>query len=108
MATSPVREPHFTGTLDDLCRAAEELERIEKSSADLHRTPVHHDKPRPTPLILPHERRFNHSPPYTPPPILSPARSISLLAGPVTPSSTGITTPNKIMWRPRTGERNML
>lgn len=102
--TSPARESHFAGTLDDLCRAAEELERIEKNSVELHHTSLAPDKPRPTPLVLPHERRFNNSPPYTPPPILSPARSITLLAGPITPSTMGITTPNKIMWRQRTGK----
>lgn len=89
------------GTLDDLCRAAEELERIERDSM----------KPRPSPLTLPHERRIaSFSPPYTPPPILSPARSLVLLSGGGGASSGiggggSIPTPNKI-WPQRKGSDN--
>ncbi|XP_019851798.1 PREDICTED: formin-like protein 5 [Amphimedon queenslandica] len=91
-------------TLDDLCRAAEELERIDRDNSI---------KPRPSPLTLPHERRIaSFSPPYTPPPILSPARSLVLLSGGVGGGSTGggvtgggIPTPNKI-WPQRKGSDN--
>jgi uncharacterized C2H2 Zn-finger protein len=83
---------HIAATLDDLCRAAEELERIERDEM----------KTRPSPLVLHHERRLNtsFSPPYTPPPILSPARSLVLLSGGGA-SGGSVSTPSKIIWPQR-------
>lgn len=56
-------------------------------------------------MVLPHERRINSfSPPYTPPPILSPARSLVMLSG---GGATGgpIPAPSKI-WPQRKGSEN--
>lgn len=100
-------------TLHDLCRAAEELERIENIERNGLRRDVERSTPkkhRPgdisipshsSPLILPHDRKLaNFSPPYTPPPILSPARSITLIGGPAPITPSGVPcTPNKIWQR---------
>lgn len=90
---------HRNPTLDDLCRAVEELERKEKeASSDVHRhRPSNITIPQPgggTALIERERRKLSVSPPYTPPPILSPARgSMSLLASPqIQPH-----TPNRIL-----------
>ena len=91
---------HRNPTLDDLCRAVEELERKEKeATSDVQRH-------RPSNITIPQSssgggalmererRKLSVSPPYTPPPILSPARgSMSLMASPqVQPH-----TPNRIL-----------
>ena len=104
-------ESRHSGTLDDLCRAAEELERIERNG---------YKNKQPTPLILPHEKRMqSFSPPYTPPPILSPARSLMMLSNSAerlsssnsnisllqeSSSADTLSTPNK-MWPQRKGNR---
>lgn len=94
---------HRSATLDDLCRAVEELERMEngernkqgdgKKQEDLEDD----SKQRPgniripqsfsTPTLERERHRFGATPPYTPPPILSPSRSMTMLAGFGTPTS---------------------
>ena len=78
-------QPHRNATLDDLCRAVEELERLDKVGEEQD------SKRRPKNIVIPHSHsspalererhRFGATPPYTPPPILSPARSLTMLAG---------------------------
>ena len=99
----PSGHAHRNATLDDLVRAAEELERIEngsgKKSHDLsaadtsggsdvdeagRRRPKNITIPQshsnPSPAIERERHRFGATPPYTPPPILSPSRSLTMLA----------------------------
>jgi hypothetical protein len=101
---------HHNATLDDLVRAAEELERIENGNskeqpvvksqvADVSNsdpgsdvdeagrrrpkniTIPHSSHSNPSPAAIDRERhRFGATPPYTPPPILSPSRSLTMLA----------------------------
>ena len=98
---------HRNATLDDLVRAAEELERIENGNSKEHvksqvadisnsdpgsdvdeagrRRPKNITIPQshsnPSPAAIERERhRFGATPPYTPPPILSPSRSLTMLA----------------------------
>ena len=86
-------------TLDDLCRAVEALEKMENGSSgglnqhgkdsdeDDKRRPGNIHIPTHTSPSLDRDRhRFGSTPPYTPPPILSPARSMAMLAAPGTPS----------------------
>ena len=90
-------------TLDDLCRAVEALEKMENGkghSGNPHggRESEEDDKRRPENIHIPahtspssiqdrERHRFGSTPPYTPPPILSPARSMAMLATvPGTPS----------------------
>ncbi len=89
------------GTLDDLCRAAELLDSMDGSGsgADKDSSPQpdegeldENGRRRPknitipqshsTPVIERDKIRLGATPPYTPPPILSPSRSLSLLSGP--------------------------
>lgn len=76
-------------TLDDLCRAVEELEKMENGSSGGGggRREEDEDKRRPGNIQIPthtspslERHRLGSSPPYTPPPILSPARSMAMLA----------------------------
>ena len=98
---------HRNPTLDDLCRAVEELERKEKeATSDVHRHRPSNINIPPSgggALIERERRKLSVSPPYTPPPILSPARgSMSLLASPqIQPH-----TPNRILshWNGRRSE----
>lgn len=95
---SPPSEGRHMATLDDLCRAAEELERIDRNGI----------KNKPTPLILPHERRItSFSPPYTPPPILSPARSLMMLSS-GGGNMTSLHTPNKIWPQRKVSDQRQL
>ena len=80
-------------TLDDLCRAVEALEKMENGGAGQEDDD---DKRRPGNIRIPthsspsldrDRHRLGSTPPYTPPPILSPARSMALLSAvPGTPS----------------------
>ena len=80
-------------TLDDLCRAVEALEKMENGGGGRGggggggRRDEDEDKRRPGNIQIPthtspslERHRLGSSPPYTPPPILSPARSMALLA----------------------------
>lgn len=95
------KAPPRNATLDDLCRAVEELEKMEngnrggedasmgrgESDEDDKRRPGNIQIPTHTNTSLDRDRhRFGSTPPYTPPPILSPARSMAMLAAPGTPS----------------------
>ena len=100
-------------TLDDLCRAAAELERIDSRNGMKEINSAASKKHRPgnisipshsSPLLHHHDRQklTSFSPPYTPPPILSPSRSMTMLSnitsgGPATPQVP--CTPNKIWQR---------
>lgn len=107
-----VSSTHRNATLDDLVRAAEELERIENGNSKEHhmvkpqvtadvsnsdpgsdvdeagrRRPKNitiphssHSNPSPAQAIDRERHRFGATPPYTPPPILSPSRSLTMLA----------------------------
>ncbi len=109
---------HKGSTLDDLCRAAAELERMEtnvkskpESNGNLTEDSVEDEfgRKRPGNIVIPQTQssspaidrlqKQNATPPYTPPPILSPTRSIMQhLApgvGPVNPSAP--CTPNRIL-----------
>ena len=105
---SSATSSHRNATLDDLVRAAEELERIENGNSKEHvksqvadvsnsdagsdvdeagrRRPKnitipHSSHSNPSPAAIDRERhRFGATPPYTPPPILSPSRSLTMLA----------------------------
>lgn len=86
-------------TLDDLCRAAELLDSMEGRSGSKKDTdkqeedsePDENGRRRPknitipqtqsTPVIERDRLRLGGTPPYTPPPILSPSRSMTMLAG---------------------------
>lgn len=94
--------PPRNATLDDLCRAVEELEKMENGNrgggdSSMGRGELDEDdKRRPGNIQIPpthantsldrDRHRFGSTPPYTPPPILSPARSMAMLAAPGTPS----------------------
>ena len=94
---------HRSATLDDLCRAVEELERMENGERDKQEDGKKQEdleddsKQRPgniripqsfsTPTLERERHRFGATPPYTPPPILSPSRSMTMLAGFGTPVS---------------------
>ena len=110
--SSAVASTHRNATLDDLVRAAEELERIENGNSKEHhvvkpqvtadvsnsdpgsdvdeagrRRPKNitiphssHSNPSPAQAIDRERHRFGATPPYTPPPILSPSRSLTMLA----------------------------
>ena len=75
-------------TLDDLCRAVEALEKMENGGGGGGaRREEDEDKRRPGNIHIPahtspslERHRLGSSPPYTPPPILSPARSMAMLA----------------------------
>ena len=86
-----------TATLDDLCRAVEELEKREQQQQ--RGGPLEEaegggagddTKKRPGNIVIPQSHsspaiererhRFGATPPYTPPPILSPARSMTMLS----------------------------
>ena len=83
-------------TLDDLCRAVEALEKMENGNdPQVARDSDEEDKRRPGNIHIPthgspslerDRHRLGSTPPYTPPPILSPARSMAMLAAPGTPS----------------------
>ena len=87
-------QPHRNATLDDLCRAVEELERMENGRKQKEQKELENQqdegKRRPGNITIPHSHsspalereklRFGATPPYTPPPILSPARSMTMLA----------------------------
>ena len=90
-------------TLDDLCRAVEALEKMENGGGGGDGVSVgrgeeeeEEDKRRPENIRIPthtspslerDRHRLGSTPPYTPPPILSPARSMALLSAvPGTPS----------------------
>ena len=87
-ASGSVRVGSKGATLDDLCRAVEALEKMEngKEGGGAMRE-EEEDKRRPGNIQIPthtspslERHRLGSSPPYTPPPILSPARSMSMLA----------------------------
>lgn len=109
-------------TLDDLCRAAAEVERLDISivpggkkvkadenasqqdEEDLSRKrPGNISIPQtqtPSPAIERDRHRLGATPPYTPPPILSPSRSLLHLAPGVAGASQGNTSapsPNRIL-----------
>ena len=95
-------------TLDDLCRAVEALEKMENGSGvnphvkesddDDKRRPGNIHIPTHTSPSLERDRhRFGSTPPYTPPPILSPARSMTMLAMPGTPGGPACGTPSRIL-----------
>ena len=109
---------HKGSTLDDLCRAAAELERMEttgrredegESNGRGESVEDEFGRKRPGNIIIPQTQspspaidrdryRRGGTPPYTPPPILSPSRSLMHLApgiGPVNP--TAPCTPNRIL-----------
>lgn len=112
---------HKGSTLDDLCRAAAELERMEttgneeteeergvsKGSGETVEDELGRKRPgnivipqtqSPSPAIDRDKYRRGNTPPYTPPPILSPSRSLMIMApgvGPVNPSAP--CTPNRIL-----------
>ena len=115
-----------SATLHDLCRAAEELERIDNGTGTTKAATANpggdqsetqsdledSGKRRPENIIIPHSHsspavererhRFGNTPPYTPPPILSPARSLTLLSsgGTSVAAPTGVLqpcTPSRIM-----------
>lgn len=85
-----------TATLDDLCRAVEELEKREQlkgagaGEEEDGGALSDEGKKRPENIIIPQSHsspaiererhRFGATPPYTPPPILSPARSMTMLS----------------------------
>ena len=102
-------------TLDDLCRAVEALEKMESrnssGSCGSANTPAKEsceedDKRRPENIQIPthtspsldrERHRFESTPPYTPPPILSPARALALQATPGTPGTASCSTPSRIL-----------
>ena len=110
---------HIGSTLDDLCRAAAELERMETPGDDDKEKELNaylggeemdeYGRKRPKNITIPHvqthsqaiereKNRLGGTPPYTPPPILSPSRSVMHLApwvGPVNLSTP--CTPNRII-----------
>ncbi|XP_064402519.1 nascent polypeptide-associated complex subunit alpha, muscle-specific form-like isoform X3 [Halichondria panicea] len=98
------------GTLDDLCRAAELLDSMEgkggaskgppTEEGELDENGRHRPKnitipqTQSTPIIDRDKLRLGNTPPYTPPPILSPSRSLSMLSGSAGPAPG---TPCRIM-----------
>ena len=98
-------------TLDDLCRAVEALEKMENGNRDdVHSPPKdlsdEDDKRRPGNIHIPthtspqldrDRHKLGSTPPYTPPPILSPARSMTMLATPGTPGGPSCGTPSRIL-----------
>lgn len=114
---------HSGSTLDDLCRAAAELERMDTSHANNGRkekkaadsAKQQHDdvdelgrkRPKnisipqvqtPSPAIERERHRLGGTPPYTPPPILSPSRSLIHLApGVGQANNPAPCTPNRIL-----------
>ena len=111
---------HSGSTLDDLCRAAAELERMDTTAsastsgkdvtggADDSDDPGRSSKrpgnisipqtQSPSPAIDKDRYRLGATPPYTPPPILSPSRSLIHLALGVGQANTSAPcTPNRIM-----------
>ena len=117
---------HRNATLDDLVRAAEELERIENGNSKEHvaksqvadvsnsdagsdvdeagrRRPKnitipHSSHSNPSPAAIDRERhRFGATPPYTPPPILSPSRSLTMLATAAGGGGAPPCTPSRIL-----------
>ena len=114
---------HRNATLIDLARAAEELERIENgehkeqitsqtaasTAGDVNgsdvdeagrRRPKNITIPQshttPSPAIERERHRFGATPPYTPPPILSPSRSLTMLAT-AAGGATQPCTPSRIL-----------
>lgn len=125
---------HTGSTLDDLCRAAAELERMETTGGSEKGKSLHvarcgdgevmedeYGRKRPGNIIIPQTQspspaiereryRLGATPPYTPPPILSPSRSIMHLAPGVTLNPSGPCTPNRILqhwtsWRSTDGRK---
>lgn len=99
--------PHRNATLDDLCRAVEELERLENGEKE-KQNGDQDAKRRPGNIVIPQSQstsalererhRLGATPPYTPPPILSPARSMTMLAStPGLMSGGQPCTPNRIL-----------
>lgn len=97
-------------TLDDLCRAVEALEKMENGNRGGIPLPKEisdeEDKRRPGNIHIPthtspqldrDRHKLGSTPPYTPPPILSPARSMTMLATPGTPGGTSCGTPSRIL-----------
>ncbi len=98
------------GTLEDLCRAAELLDSMEGKGGASKDPPTdegeldENGRRRPknitipqtqsTPVIERDKLRLGTTPPYTPPPILSPSRSLSMLSGSAGPAPG---TPCRIM-----------
>ena len=109
---------HRNATLDDLCRAVEELEKREQQKVRQEKGDggeVGEDgKRRPGNIIIPQSHsspalererhRFGATPPYTPPPILSPSRSMTMLATPISQPCT----PGRILapWSSRRSSEN--
>lgn len=108
-----------TATLDDLCRAVEELEKREQlkgGRVEEEESLSDEGKKRPENIVIPQSHsspaiererhRFGATPPYTPPPILSPARSMTMLsmATPIPPPGT----PGRILapWSSRRSSDN--
>lgn len=109
---------HSGSTLDDLCRAAAELERMdtgvvdkkEKGSQQEEEEDLCRKRPgnisipqtqTPSPAIERERHRLGATPPYTPPPILSPSRSLMHLApglvGAGQANTSAPCTPNRIL-----------
>jgi hypothetical protein len=110
---------HSGSTLDDLCRAAAELERMPLDDCGVPEEAKragagHHEDDRkrpgnisipqtqtPSPAIDRERHRLGATPPYTPPPILSPSRSLLHMAPGVAGSNQGSIaapcTPNRIL-----------
>lgn len=128
---------HTGSTLDDLCRAAAELERMDttegrdeekqlqvaRGDGDGEEIEDVYGRKRPKNITIPQSHTFNTAierercrlgttPPYTPPPLLSPSRSIKHLVPWVGPMNLSAPcTPNRILqhWSSRrsTDSRNM-
>lgn len=102
-------------TLEDLCRAAAELERLHTNEKTLPTSDQYQEdefgrkrpgnitipqnqSPSPVTAIDREKHRLGGTPPYTPPPILSPSRSIIHLAPGVSQVNTSAPcTPNRIL-----------
>ena len=115
---------HRSATLDDLCRAVEELERMEngrkekQKDKELEEDSDDSSKRRPgniripqsysSPILEKERHRFGVTPPYTPPPILSPSRSMTMLGGLGTPNTPQPCTPHRILqsWSSRRSSDN--
>jgi len=116
---------HKGSTLDDLCRAAAELERMDTTETERREengrgdsVEVESGKRRPSNIVIPdtqspssaidRDKFRHHTPPYTPPPILSPPRSsmmqLSAGVGPGNPSTP--CTPNNRILHPWNSRRS--